>query len=385
MLGVSVLALATGCSKKSDTSDSSGSVDYDVTKLVDLADYKGLELEVSTATDVTDEEVQSSIDSILASYSSSYEKTDKTTVEDGDTVNIDYEGLLDGVAFEGGTAEGADLTIGSGTFIDGFESGLIGKNVGEVVALNLTFPEEYSNTDLAGKAVVFNVTINYVEEAVTPVLDAEFIKEYTGEEMSEADFREKIKQSLVESKESTIESNKINAAQTKLLEESTITVPEDLLKEKVDETVVTEKANAKASNLEFSDYLSQNYNITEDEFNEQVDAGVESNLQLQLLSEAIAEKEGISITEKEYKTLIEAFVTDNGLESVEAAETQYGKDAFESYFLQQEVWELVVDSATFVEPAVDNSTTEIIDNSTDSSTTETTVQTDSSTDSSTAE
>ena len=87
---------------------------------------------------------------------------EKSVVESGDTVNIDFEGKKDGVAFDGGTSQGYNLTIGSGSFIDGFEDGLIGVNVGDTVDLNLTFPEGYQNADLAGQDVVFTVTVNFI-------------------------------------------------------------------------------------------------------------------------------------------------------------------------------------------------------------------------------
>lgn len=93
-----------------------------------------------------------------------YVESDKTVVENGDVANIDYEGLLDGEAFDGGTAQDYDLEIGSGSFIDGFEDGLIGAEVGKETDLNLTFPEDYGNSDLAGKEVVFKVTVNAIKE-----------------------------------------------------------------------------------------------------------------------------------------------------------------------------------------------------------------------------
>ncbi len=127
---------------------------------VTLTDYK------SMVVDRTSDEYKNYYDRIYESYvsgASAYDKVTSGTVKDGDTVNIDYTGKKDGVAFEGGTATGQNLVIGSNSFIDGFESGLIGKEIGKTVDLNLTFPSDYSQTDLAGKAVVFTVKINYVQ------------------------------------------------------------------------------------------------------------------------------------------------------------------------------------------------------------------------------
>lgn len=137
--------------------------DYKVEKYVKLNDYMNMTVELSKDYTVSDADIQSYIEYLMSMYPS-YEVSDKKTVESGDVVNIDYVGKIDGEEFSGGSATGQHLEIGSGSFIDGFEDGLIGKNVGETVELNLTFPEDYTNnTDLAGKAVVFTVTINSID------------------------------------------------------------------------------------------------------------------------------------------------------------------------------------------------------------------------------
>ena len=149
------------------------SKDFNAAEYVTVGDYSGLEVEVDvvnfTDADVEkqfNEEVEYYIEySDLFTYA---EVTDRTTVEDGDFVNIDYVGKKDGVAFDGGTAQGHNLEIGSGSFIDGFEEGLIGHEVGETTTLNLTFPEEYHSEELAGAAVTFDVTINSINTREGP-------------------------------------------------------------------------------------------------------------------------------------------------------------------------------------------------------------------------
>ena len=150
--------------------------DYDVESLVKLGDYKGLTY-TETDTSVSDEEVESQINSTLTAHATPEQIKDRA-VEDGDTVNIDYEGKIDGETFEGGTASGASLTIGSDSFIDGFEDGLIGVKPGEKKTLNLKFPDDYkTNPDLAGKAVVFDVTVNYIEgDDIVPELTDDFVR-----------------------------------------------------------------------------------------------------------------------------------------------------------------------------------------------------------------
>lgn len=132
----------------------------DLSKYITLGKYKGLSVDTSS------EEYKSAYDGIVKkdiSDNGIVEKKLEGKIQKGDTANIDYEGKRDGVAFEGGTAKGYDLKIGSGSFIDGFEDGLIGVNIGDTVDLNLTFPKNYGNADLAGAAVVFTVKVNYVK------------------------------------------------------------------------------------------------------------------------------------------------------------------------------------------------------------------------------
>ena len=134
---------------------------------IDDDEYLNMTVQVASAQQVTDEEIDSEIaDSFyyLEDYDDLVVKKEEGTVENGDNVNIDYVGKKDGEAFEGGTAEGQDLVIGSGSFIDGFEEGLIGKEIGSTVDLNLTFPEDYGVEELNGADVVFTVTINYVSQ-----------------------------------------------------------------------------------------------------------------------------------------------------------------------------------------------------------------------------
>lgn len=150
-------------------------------------DYNHVTVEVPAETEVTDEMVESTINYKLSSSAAYQEVTDHDTVKKGDTVNIDYTGTKDGKEFSGGSAKDYDLTIGSGSFIDGFEDGLIGHKKGENVTLNLTFPKDYSNTDLAGQDVVFKVTINKIEKLVTPELTDEWVAEQNIDGVSTVD------------------------------------------------------------------------------------------------------------------------------------------------------------------------------------------------------
>ena len=135
------------------------------------------------ANTVTDEDVSTYIsENILSNYTETQEVTDRAAA-DGDTVNIDYVGTVDGVEFDGGSAEGYDLTLGSGTFIEGFEEQIVGHTPGESFDVTVTFPEDYLATDLAGKEAVFATTLNYIAETVTPELTDDFVKENLSENL----------------------------------------------------------------------------------------------------------------------------------------------------------------------------------------------------------
>ncbi|MCR5656625.1 MAG: trigger factor [Butyrivibrio sp.] len=167
---MTAMALA-GCSKAQ--SDAAYLKDIDLDKMVTLGEYKGVEVEVA-APNVTDAEVDSYLQYMESSMAATEEVTGRA-VETGDTVNIDYAGRYaeSGEAFDGGTAQGYNLVIGSGSFIDGFEDGLIGAEIGETRDLNLVFPENYGNADLAGVSVVFTVTVNSI--AVKPAFDDAYV------------------------------------------------------------------------------------------------------------------------------------------------------------------------------------------------------------------
>ena len=163
----------------------------DLSKLVTLGQYKNLELSVNSAK-VTQEDIDAQIENALSSEAEQVEVTNRA-VKEGDIVNIDYEGKKDGVAFDGGTAQGYDLTIGSGTFIDGFEDGLIGAKIGDTLDLNLTFPENYGAAELAGQDVVFTVKVNSIKEEKLPELTDELAKKINPEVKNVDEFKAYIK------------------------------------------------------------------------------------------------------------------------------------------------------------------------------------------------
>ena len=187
MLFAMMAAMLCACGKKGDDSLSDNQIEVDPDDYVKLGDYSNLSVEV-TYYDYSEEDVKSCVDSELEFYVDYYANSynldlydyqvdlSANTVAQGSIVNMDYTGRIDGVAFEGGSAEGAHLVIGSGKFIPGFEDGLVDKQVGETVDLDLTFPEDYQNADYAGKNAVFTVSINSIDTRSMPEYTDELIQ-----------------------------------------------------------------------------------------------------------------------------------------------------------------------------------------------------------------
>ncbi len=320
-LAVSVI----GCGSNSGSVNKIRS--YDVEKYVTLGDYDGMEVEVAGDFEVSDEDVVDYINGML-SYYPSYEDTDKQTVEDGDCVNIDYEGKKDGVAFDGGTAQGYVLEIGSNTFIDGFEEGLIGVNVGETVDLNLTFPEDYQSADLAGADVVFTVTVNKIVKKVETTYD-QLTDEYVSDNLN----YESVDALYNDTKsymEDDCEQNRVVAERSavldKLIENSKVAIPDGLLEMKVDQYIQQFTKQNCQDGKTLSDYLSANYNMTEEDFNSTITSEMEENLDDEMVLEALVKAEGETLDEEGFASYVASAMKNGSYETEEDLYAAYDSD-----------------------------------------------------------
>ena len=273
------------------------------TDYVTVCDYSALKIPKKEVK-VSDSDVQTEIDTILSSYN---QVTDRK-VKKGDTVNIDYKGMVDGKEFDGGTASGASLKIGSGTFIDGFEDQLIGKMPGETVQVKVTFPKDYQGKEVAGKDAVFETTINYIDE--TPKLTDKFVKEKLSDRYGYTTVKE-MKKTI---RDEIFKTNKTDYIWNHMIEKSTFKEIPD----RVDVLVNGLKAQLKASNYTFKDYLSA-YGI-EDEttLRDQYKSSCESTVKVFLIADAIAADKKISVTDEDVKAYF------NG-EDTAQYEKQYSK------------------------------------------------------------
>lgn len=312
----------------------------DVASCVTLGDYKGLSL-TKEIQQVTDEDVQKAIDSAV---STTLQEVDEAAAE-GDTVNIDYVGKLDGKEFDGGSAEGYDLVLGSDSFIDGFEDGLVGCKAGDEKKLNLTFPANY-NEELGGKDVVFEVKVNAVKRAAKEISE-EWVTANT-DSASIEDYKRATRVQLEESNTANAEYNLQSAAWQTVVEGSTINQYPDKLVEFGSEVYANQlESYCQYYNVSLDDYLST-VGSSREEYEEQKKSYGE-NLAAQLLvMAAIESAEGLSNADEEYNTLLEQYVTDSGMDQ-EKFISYYGPFNVEQTIMMKRISDLIIANATVSE------------------------------------
>lgn len=319
----------------------------DVEKCVTLGDYKGVTVE-KTIQSVTDEDVQNEIDNALANYPVEVDQAAK----EGDTVNIDYVGKIDGEEFDGGSDQGADLKLGSGKFIDGFEDGLIGARKGETRTLNLTFPEDYTQ-DLAGKAVEFTVTVNAVKEPLSEPTDQWVADNIEGYD-NIADYKAGIRSEQEESNEQTAENQVRYAAWTQVIDNCTINeYPETLVEvgKKLYEQQV--ETYAKYAGMELDAYIESS-GLTQEEYQSNMEEYGKNVAAQALVCQAICDKEGFAIGDDDYQKALQDMLTEYGCTEDELIQT-YGQDNVEQSIMLNRVSNLILENANVTEVQADRS------------------------------
>lgn len=338
LTGMALMLTACGDSDKYTTIDASIE-----SKLTKIADYKGVSYNVEEVT-VTDEEVQEEMEMELSWYGEYKAIDGKTVVEDGDTVNIAFKGLLDGEEFEGGTTDSYDLTIGDGEMIDGFEEGIVGKTVGETFSLDLTFPDDYDDTEVAGKNVTFEITVNQIEEYVEPELTDEFVKENLDYENIEA-FKAATKESLIESGMENAEYEAQTALIQELIDNSTFEMVEDEVETYRQDLIAEYQSYAEMYGMEYADFLEMFMDTTEEEFEETSKVDAENQIKTILIYQEIIDKEDLGITESEYTERLAEMAEEYEYDSPEEFETEYEKASLISDMLYEKAMEYIIENA----------------------------------------
>lgn len=338
----------TNANKKKTESKAKTKTPEEYAKCVTLGDYKGMELTKEKGK-VEEKDVQDRIKEILQQNATT-EKIHEGTVKDGDTVNIDYVGKVNGAAFDGGTANGQDLTIGSKSYIEGFESGLIGAKVGTTVTINVTFPEDYGSDELKGKDATFDVTINYIQgkKKVSKWTDAfvRSISEYDTTKEYEDQIRVELEQQVKKVEESALQADILS----KLVEISEFKeLPEDLVKARSDSMINYYKDYAKQNKISYEDLLNQTFKMTEEQFNEQVRSTSENSVKQTLVAYAVAVKENLIPTGDERTKKELEIAQQYGASSIDEFAQMYGDDYALQLVIRDEVIQFVEDNATIKE------------------------------------
>ena len=269
---------------------------------VKLGEYKGLEVEEESV-EITDEDLEKELEALQESQAELVLK-EEGSIEEGNTVVIDFEGFLDGEAFEGGKGENHPLEIGSGQFIPGFEEQLIGKEAGEDPEITVTFPADYHAEDLAGKEAVFKVKIHEIKEKEIPELDDEFAKDVDEEVETLAELKDKKKEQLQKEKEQSVENKKRETLIEKVTENSEVDIPEAMIDTELDHMMREFEQRLQMQGMTMDNYF-QFSGQTEEELKEQMKNDAEKRVKTNLTLEAILEEEELEVTEEDIEKEIE--------------------------------------------------------------------------------
>ena len=310
---------------------------------VTLGEYKGVSVKKKT-TVVTDVEVDARVEEERNKQATEIQVEDRAVAE-GDTVNLDYAGTVDGVAFAGGTAQDQTLKIGSGSFIPGFEEQMIGMNIGEEKDLQVTFPEKYHAEELAGKAAVFHVKVNSITETQLPALDDDFAKdisEFDTLEEYKADIRAKLEAQAAERDNN----NFTNAVIEKVLENATVEIPEAMIERQIDSMMRDFEYRLRAQGLKLADfmkYTGQDEKAFRANYRDQAEKSVKAHLVL----EAIENAEAFEATEEEIDEQIAKFAPQTGksVDELKATFSEADREYFKADAIRDKAIKFLVDNA----------------------------------------
>lgn len=313
-LSLTSALVLTGCGREEQPYS-----DLDLSEYVKVGEYKGLEYD-KISVSVTSEEVQDEIDSRCQAAATT-EKSENGTVKDGDTINVSFEGKIDGKTFDGGSSDDYPITIGQTSMIDGFVDGLIGKEVGETVTLDLKFPDDYQNEDVAGKDVTFEVKIKTKDVQVVPDYDLDFVKANSDYDNLK-DYEASVKKDLLAEKQETAENEVKQALWEQIVENSEIIKYPEEKDQKIEDEMAAMKQDAEDNEMEWEDYL-ETVGYTEEELNDLVTNYVETNMFQEMIIYTIAEKEELEVTDDEYQEYIDQVLEASGMDE-DTFESAYG-------------------------------------------------------------
>ena len=264
---------------------------------VELGQYKGVEIEKVDVKEVTEEDIDAELKRQQNANAKITDVTDRP-VQNGDMIKLDFEGSIDGTPFDGGKAENYDLTVGSGSFIPGFEEQLVGMNAGEEKDVTVTFPEDYHAKDLAGKEAVFHCRVNSIREKKLPELNDEF-----ADEVSEFDtldeYKADIKKNIEVRREEDAKTRRENEAVDAVIKNATIEIPEAMMRTQEEELADQMAQNLRYQGMNLQDYLKYT-NMSEEQFITSMQPQADRTIRTRLTLQAVAKAENIEVSDEEF-------------------------------------------------------------------------------------
>ncbi len=343
------MTMLTGCGKKVDGVDQQSMIDK-YAAYCDLPDYKGLEY-TETKSTVTDADVKSKIDSLLEQYATKTQ-VKEGTVKEGDNVNIDFVGSLDGEEFEGGNSngQGYDLTLGSGSMIPGFEDGIIGHKIGETFNIKATFPENYGKDELNGKEADFKITINYKTDKQLPEYNDEFVASYT-DAASILEYEDSVRKDLVEQKDESDKSQNESAIMQVLVEKVTYNkYPEQEMQDLIDKSIAQQEQAASSYGYSLGDYVTARYGFqSEDDFRDYVKGLAEDYMKEKIAVCAVAKDAEITVSKEEVDNYKKKIMDYYSYEDESKLNENYSSEDLVYYALAEKVVDFLLENGKPVE------------------------------------
>ncbi len=357
LVAVMILSLLSGCGKKSKGVIEDMQKEY--SKFVTLGEYKGVEY-TEQKTVITSDDLEYDIDNLIA------QNTKENQIKEGiatfgDAVNIDYVGSIDGEEFDGGSTQGmgTEITLGESGYIDNFDEQVAGHSPGDAFDVKVTFPDDYGNTDLAGKDAVFATTLNYIVEKIEPKYNDALVASATDYSTVDEYEAALIEEKQKSADDSDLSTNKNQAFQAAIDACTVSEYPEAEVNERVEMVMGNVEQEAEANGVDINGYLA-NYGYDLDTFKDNVKQSVETYIREKMIVVAISEKEGITVTEEEADNKVKELLEMSGLSDKETLSKQYGFKDEDYYYevLYQKVVDLIFENAVAVEATETDATSD---------------------------
>ncbi len=346
-LSISMVMGVAGCGNSDKASNSAK-------KYVTLGEYKNLDVDLTVST-ITDEAVEEEIQSTLEQNAENQEVTDRTTVQEGDIVNINMTATVDGEDFDDANLEDSDYTLGDNEYGEDFDKAFIGKNKGDTFDLTVTLPSDYSDDTYAGKEAAFNITINKIEKSVVPELNDEFVQSVSDDCKTVDEYRKYVKEDLQKTADDDNESSAKEDLMALAVENATIKgSSDDIYNLYYNQLVNDYTSYAQQWGMTFDNFISQFMGMDEESFKDFV---LDQVYDIQVAM-AIADKEKLTVSDKEYKTLLKQYAEDYGWNSTDELEKAYSKEYLKNNMTRDKVLDFLFKNANVNEVAEEDETTD---------------------------